>query len=265
MSSQLIADFHKYYLTPSGAIQKINTTFNSKLKYKLTNAYHKNEKIVYSTIRCIHGEIPYSFYIVNGYNNVLALNTGNITIPQGNYNANTFMAYLLTVLPVSYSMTFNTLTGKYTLSRLNSFTILSTTTCWKLLGIAKNTSYASVGNSVTMPFMANFLGTKNLYIKIEELILDNLNPTTQDRSTILNIPCIAPPYGIIFYDNKTTSSSIIKNIVIPEELTLEICDDDNNLVDFQNTEFSLTLEITNYHYLDNLTNPNNNKLIMDNP
>lgn len=256
MSSQsLISDSHKYYLTPSGAISKMNGIFNSQVKYRLSSSFHKNDKIVYSTIRCIHAEIPYSFYIVNEYNNRLSLSTGTINIPYGNYNANTFMTYLLSVLPSGYTLTFNSQNGRFTLGYTTNFSILNTSTCQTLLGLAKATTYTSESNTIIFPYIANLLGTKNIYIKIPELILDNLNPTTQDKSTLLNVPCYAPPYGIIFYDNKSNSSSTIKNQQIPEELTLEICDDDNNLVDFNNTEWSLTLEITNYHFLENLLSP----------
>jgi hypothetical protein len=106
-----------------------------------------------------------------------------------------------------------------------------------------------------MPYLVNILGTRNLYIKLPNMILDNLNTATQDKSTLLNIPVNVSPYSLILYDNRTNTTSIIKNSEIPSTLDLQICDDDNNLVNFNNTEFSITLEIQNYYLLDNLITP----------
>ena len=45
----------------------------------------------------------------------------------------------LNLLGASYSMTLNVNTGKYTLT--GSYTILATTTCYKILGLEKGKSY----------------------------------------------------------------------------------------------------------------------------
>jgi hypothetical protein len=256
----LIPDTHKYYLAPSGATIKINGSFNSNLKYKLISPYHKNDKILYSTIRCVHAEIPYSFYIVNENNNRLVLGFQTITIPVGNYNANTFMTYINSQITNTVIMSFNTTTGKFSFTRTNggSFNILATTTCSTLIGLQPNTAYASSGSVVNCPFLANFLGTRNLYIRLPELILDNFNPTTQDRSTLLNIPANVPPYSLILFDNRSNSSTIIKNDQIPEEVTLQIYDDDNKLINFNNADFNITLEITNYVLWEHMLSPLDN-------
>jgi hypothetical protein len=192
---------------------------------------------------------------VNEYNNFISFSFGNVTIPYGNYNANTLRQFLEGATPADMAITFNSATGKYTFTYTMPFSIYSTTTAYLFLGIAKNTTYNSVNNAITMPYLVNILGTRNLYIKLPNLILDNLNTATQDKSTLLNIPVNVSPYSLILYDNRTNTSSIIKNSEIPAKLDLQICDDDNNLINFNNTEFSITLEIQNFYLLDNLITP----------
>ena len=114
------------------------------------------------------------------------------------------------------------------------------------MGFAKGKEYNSAENKIEMPYLANLSGTKNIYVKIPNLILDNYNSATKDRATLLNIPINVSPFGIIMYENSSGISNIIKSIQIPDTLYLQLSDDDNNLIDFNNTEFSITIQIDFY-------------------
>lgn len=253
--SNVIIDSHKFFLTPAGATIKRNGYFNSNLEFNIPNLYQSSNNVLYSTISCIHAEIPYSFYVVNEYNNLLALSTGNILIPFGNYNANSFLKYLETSLPLGMTIEFNTTNGKFTIAYNSPFSINADSTCNILMGFEKGKTYNSSGNQIEIPYLANFMGSKNVYVKIPNLILDNFNTLTKDRATLLNIPINVSPFGIIMYENSTGSSTIIKSIQIPDTIIVQLYDDENNLIDFNNTEFSITLQID--FYLDNSTISNN--------
>lgn len=124
--SQLIADSHKFFLSPSGAQLKYNGSFNSYMTFNLPNAYKSSERVVYATARVLHAEIPNSFYIVNECNNALHTSFGTYNIPYGNYNANNLMTYLRSVFPGNISISFSNYNGKLTLSSPStSFSILS--------------------------------------------------------------------------------------------------------------------------------------------
>ncbi len=236
----IISDTKKIYLTPSGATTK--DSLYSNLTYNIPQLFPKDKFTMYHTIKVLHCEIPFSWYIVNSTNNKLVLSTGTITIPSANYNANTFMSTLQALLPTNMTMTFDTSTGKYKLTYNTSFSILSTTTCYKLLGIVKSTVYTSSSNIIQMPNPANFLGTKNIYINIPNLLLDNYNTGTKTFSTLLCIAVNVPPYGVIFYDNRTANKNIIKGEK-NDMLEILIQDDENNGIDFNSTEWSITLEV----------------------
>jgi hypothetical protein len=128
---------------------KMNGTNNSKIYYEIPRFITKNKNILYHSIKLIHAEIPYSFYIVNETNNKLNLleeefTLINLTIPEGNYNAYT----LLTVINDLFKdynhphiLSLDNVTGKYTLQSNKDFRILSTSTILKLIGGVLNSYY----------------------------------------------------------------------------------------------------------------------------
>jgi hypothetical protein len=246
----IITDSQKFFLSSSGATVKKNGIFNSSMEFSIPTMYQKSDDLLYTTIRTLHAEIPYSFYIVNEYNNLLSItdknnNIQNISIVEGNYNATSLATYLNTVLPGGMTLSFSAQSGKFTITYNHTFSINSTSTCYILLGFEKNTTYAT-SNSFTFPYLANLLGTKNIFLKFPNLILDNYNTQTGDRATLSNIPVDVPPYGLIMYENRSTSSTIIKNIQMPDVLYLQITSDTNDLIDFNAIDWSITIQIDFY-------------------
>lgn len=245
-----IVDSQKIFLTPLGASLKRNGFFNSNLEFNLPNLYSGSDEILYTTIKCLHAEIPCSFYVINEYNNLLSITDKNnhvqdIYIAYGNYNANNFVTYITPLLPPGMQITFNTTNGRFTISYNHTFSINATSTCGILLGFKNGQAYPASGTLV-FPYLANFLGSKNIYLKIPNLILDNYNTQTGDRATLSNIPVNVPPFGLIMYENRSTTSTIIKNVQFPDVLYIQLTDDTNNLIDFNNAEFSITLQIDFY-------------------
>ncbi len=242
-------DSQKLFLTPSGATYKRNDYFNSNLEFSIPTLF-QGPNVAYMTIKCLHAEIPYSFYIVNEYNNLLSISCNgtrsDIYVPYGNYNANSFMKYLQTVLPSGVSISFNTTNGKFSLLFNGNMTVNSNSTCYILMGFKKGVDINSINNKIDFEYLANFIGSKNIYLKIPNLILDNYNVTTLDRATLSNIPVNVSPFSLIMYQNSSGSSTIIKSIQVPDQLIIQLTDDQNNLIDFNNTEFSITLQIDFY-------------------
>ncbi len=262
-----LTDSKKLILNPSGADTK-NDDLNSELRYNISGMIKKDKYILYNSIRVIHAEIPFSFYIVNEYNNIFDLSTGRITIPIGNYNANSFMKLLTSLLPVGMTISFSSTTGKFTFEYNSEFQILSSTTCFDLIGTKKNKQYNSTGGTLICELMANFSGTKNLFVKVPNIILENYNAKTKDYITLLTIPVNVPPFGVIMYDNKTLSRNLIKNLQL-DYLDIAIYDDNNNLIDFNGIDWNIIIEIettlqvqqnlkTISEYLDELYNNQNN-------
>ncbi len=240
--NQTIKDTKHYYLNSDGGDIK-NSYLKSDVVFNIPNLIKDEKNILYNTISIVHCEIPYSFYIINEYNNLLSLSTGDIYIDYGNYNANSLIAYLKTKLPINMNISLNSSNGVLSLIYNQSFQIYENTTVYKVLGLQKK-NYISLNNSIIFDYPCNFLGTKNLYIK-SNIILDNFNTSTKDYITITNIPVSVEPFSILLYNNYSNSKHIIKNKNL-DNIEIKIYDDDNNLVDFNNIEWSITLEIESY-------------------
>jgi hypothetical protein len=240
--STIIKDTKQYYLRPSGGL-KNNGTSCSDILFNINGLLRDDSNILYNTISVIHAEIPYSFYVINEYNNLLSLSTGNIYVDYGNYNANTLMKFINAKLPTNMVLSFNSTTGKMTLTYTQPFQIYSSSTIYNVLGFAK-TNYSSTTNKIDFPYPFNSLGTKNLYIK-SNVLLSNYNSATKDYVTLTSIPVNVEPYSIILYNNYSTSSHLIKNTIL-DEIEIKIYDDNNSLVDFNNIEWSITIEICSF-------------------
>ena len=114
-----------------------NNSYNSVMIFNIPVIKSK-KNILYNQVSLINAQIPVSYYTINENNNLFVLSTGFYTLINGNYNATSFKTMFLNLLGLSFSMSLDVSTGKYTLSRTSAYTILSTTTCYKILGLEKN-------------------------------------------------------------------------------------------------------------------------------
>ena len=246
-----LTDSKQYYLSSTSKIgTKMNTTYNSKINFQIPRFIIKRPNILYNTLKVIHAEIPYSFYIINSTNNILILknNTTSVfsyfTVPEGNYNAFTLLTVLNSFHP-DFIFSLNSSTGKYSIESVINFNIPVGSTIIKLISGILNTVYIStLLNSkyyINLPYPVNLMGTKNIFIKCN-LILENLQSKTSDNQTLKSIPVNVPPFGLVLYNNNENIESLIKNSQI-DNLNIEIVDDDNNLINFNNQDWTITLEL----------------------
>ncbi len=136
MNQTIIKDTKHYYLNSNGGDVK-NSYLKSDIIFNIPNLIKDEKNILYNTVSIVHCEIPYSFYIINEYNNLLSLSTGEIYIDYGNYNANSLISYLKTKLPTNMNITLNSSTGVFTLTYNQPFQIYETTTVYQVLGLEK--------------------------------------------------------------------------------------------------------------------------------
>ena len=244
-----LTDSKQFYLTSTSKIgHKMNGTMNSKINFEIPRFITKQSNILYHSLKLLHAEIPYSFYIINETNNVINLVIASInhflTIPVGNYNAFTLLTILNTIdNKITFSL--NNSNGKYSIISNFPFSVLASSTILKIIGGSLNTLYngVAVNNKYNLdfPFAVNLLGTRNIFIKCN-LILENLQTKTNDNQTLKSIPVNVPPFGLILYNNIENIESLVKNSQI-DNLNIEIFDDDNNLINMNNQDWSITLEL----------------------
>jgi hypothetical protein len=220
-----------------------NGSKNSNLLFQLQGLLKYDKHRLYNQISLIHAEIPISFYTVNSTNNKLFINSTLYTLTPGNYNASTFKTMLLSLLPANYALNLNTATGIFTLSYTSNFTINNTSTCYKILGLAKNTNYTSVSNSLTFPFPCNFLGVNRLKINSSILINNNIDTNNNGRNNLLTtIPINNAQYGLVVYQNVINFKCIFPNVSL-DYIDIQITDEDDNELDFNNIPVYITIQI----------------------
>jgi len=233
---------------------KHNGTFNSDITFyanylpQLGNALH-------STIRVLHAQIPNAWNTINENNSTLQFNGQLISIPEGNYNANTFLAVLreeLANIDPQASISLSQSTGKFTMRSINPFSINASTNSlmYKVLGMEQGTfnglfDFGFETYTFAFQYPCNFSGTRCLYVRTSDLQLSGQHfNATNDRSVLCAIPVTVASYGILNYIGDPNSSiTIDRQLSTLERLRLQILDDDGRLVDFNNLDWTLTCEI----------------------
>jgi hypothetical protein len=233
---------------------KNNSTFNSDVYFQFTGLITEEPDNVYTEISVLNTQIPYSFYNINIYNNILKIQIGatiyTLTLTRGNYNANTLITEILNKLIVQgitdLTIVISSITGCLTFTKATGdFTLLySGSTIFKVLGFDVATNYTSVGSILIAPFPLNLLGTLRLRIISSELQTINYDSYNKSSYNVLaSIPIEAGNFGLILYDNVAQNKNILKNPVI-DGFDIKIIDDDGNLINFNNQDWTITIVVT---------------------
>jgi len=240
-----ITETKQYYLSSDAGV-KLNSTYKSNIKFPIPNLIEYNTNIIYQTIRISHAEIPYSFYIINDNNNKFIVNGITLIIENGNYNATTLKDYineLFTENNIQASLNLINSNGKYYIESNSPITI-GLSSIHKILGLAYS-SYTGIFNSgkyyIYFDYPCNTSGIKNIFIK-SNIITKNLRVKNNDSNILKSIPVNVEPYGIIMFDNLSNTESIIRNRET-DYIEIELLDDENYYIDFNNIDWSLCLEI----------------------
>jgi hypothetical protein len=240
------------------ATKKLNGSKHSSLLFDFNSIVTKDIDSLYNTVALQSAEIPASYYNVNTTNNTINLTQGgttaSITIPVGNYDANTFAAAFIVAFNAAAfanngTLAFSTLTGKFSLMSDQAgqdLTInLALTTARKILGIDDNATGTlafnySAGNPTFMPLIANFLGVTKIKILSDALAGGNYDSNNLNTTTLMDtISATAPVFGLTTFSS-LGRESFVKGKRI-DEIDLQILDQDNNFIDFNGIDWTMTL------------------------
>ena len=239
----------------SSDIISSNDTKKSDIKFAIPPTVFHSPYIIYNTVSVTHCEIPVSFYIINEYNDFLKLvrtttpfTETSVSLTRGNYDANSFMSMLTTLFTGdNYSISFNKSTGKFTISNSAfDFFIDITSTCGLVMGFKNGVEYTSTTQSLTLPGMANFLGTKNIRIVSENIKTENFDSIGK-QDYLLNLQINEPPYGIVLFSNINNFDNIFE-LEFMNHIHLKLYDDSGNLLDFNDVDWSITLQFNSFYY-----------------
>lgn len=252
---------HIIQLSSLNATNKNNGSFLSDVAFSFQGLLKRKDNILSKQISVLHAQFPFTFYAINNNNNVIKyqVGTGDIytsLIPEGNYNANTLISALNTAFianGVSFTITFSQITGLIRFSHaVDNFTFYQVeNSIMSNLGFTNNENYTSVGNVLIGIYPLNVLGALNLQLYSNFLITKNYNSIQSNQSTLLaTIPINTPSWGLISYDNNTN----IRNVLYNEEINnidIKIYDNYGDLVDFNNSDWEITLVLDIIYKVDN--------------
>jgi len=240
-----------------------NGTMKSKLLFNYKNLLSDDENIMKSFVTVINAQIPCSFYVINALNNKLVVAGPTITetpilISYGNYNANTLISELVSQLFASgltMTITINKINGilKFSSNGFLDYYFTSDSTMLEILGTTS--SIIATSTNYTCPYPLNLLGVKKLLIKSTKLSIHSVSTVDYASSNILlTIPSDVSPFSMISYNSQSDANKNLLNVRSINEIDINIYDENNNYIDFNNLDWSMTLVISSEINFDELLN-----------
>jgi hypothetical protein len=195
-------------------------------------------------------QIPGTFYNVDDINNLFNYSVGvsnyQILIPQANYNVNSLLTYLKSVMTSQgFTITFDSATNKYTFTNTNSFIFKASSTCFELLGFTQGQQFSSIANSLTSNLCVNFFTIRNVLIEISNLITYNKtsNPDENNPSILVSIPITTSQNSVLSYSNIYGLYEKITTVSNFASLQVRLLDQDLDLLDLNGGDWSMTLQL----------------------
>ena len=228
---------------------KQNGTLSSFVLFNFQGLLKEEQNILRTYVSVVNAQFPVSFYTINATNNTLTYSYNvptktTITITAGNYNATSLISALtsaFTVNDIPISITINKLTGKLTFSApLNYSFYISSTSILPVLGFS-NTSTSSSG-SLNASYPLNLLGVKVISIKSAILAISAYTSETLGFSnTLATIPIDVPAFNLVSYYSNNNLNKHILRVKHIDAIDISITDENENLIDFNNIDWTLTL------------------------
>ena len=237
--------------------EKQNGSLHSIIDYEFPSLVDHKKDVAYVEVGVVSAEIPVSFYTINEYNNTLRIILNSITfnmeLLKGNYNATTLITEIRTKIDLAITgaapitISLNKINGKLewtNTSAIDDFTLVKEgSSVWFVLGLDDSVATYDANPTITPPFPLNLLGTNNISIRTNNLATMNYDSKDAGSSNVLaNISVDASPFGILLYKNTSITYNILRVLDV-NRFTIQMLDDDNNPVDFNNANWTITLAL----------------------
>ncbi len=249
---------------PLNSNSQLRTLYlNSQLGTKINNTYNFDFATPISCplnmqtiISVAEFSVPNVFPLFTSSNNVIATSESGffftLTIPNSIRNPVDFAAYWNANKPSGYTATlvYNKQTFKFTFFSSFPMSITTETTCGRIIGLEyiNNEVVLSIGSTINptwhleLPSTVNFRPTDQIFIKSEELTLNNVNSFGIITNTLARVPVNTQPGSIIFYRPVELNRFIIQKKHI-QNLKVSLVDALQNPLDIGSQSFQLLLKV----------------------
>jgi hypothetical protein len=198
-----------------------------------------------------HFSIPNSFYNVNQYNNLFKYRINNVDynfyISVGNYTIYNLVDYLnanLTNFTFQYNKIKNTLTITHSSS---DFTILSSSTCLKILGLSGQIS--SFGRTLSSTKNINLIYTNCICI-YTNIDTDSINKSMSlnNKTILTSIPIDVAKNNLIIGSIKDLKVNTYKNTL--SEIRIQLCSQTGQILDLNGLHWTMTIILEFYDFVN---------------
>lgn len=246
-------------INSANALIKNNGTYNSDVVFKFPGLVRPEQHITSVQFQILDAQLPVSFYNINYTNNTLNYQISSvnytITATPGNYNFNSLATQLIAKFLANghtFTITINKQTGIIILATPATNFILQVSSMFAVLGLLLS-NHTSSSFSLTADYPLNLLGITK--IKIQSVNLNTYNVDSSNNGNSNNIgliPVDQPSFGLIVYENKSITKFILRDNRV-DEIDLQILDQNNNLINFNNLDWNLTILIETNREIESLS------------
>ena len=190
--------------------------------------------------------IPNTIYNFNSSNNSITFTQGStvtVSVSVGNYSASTLTDALNTAISsagLSITVSFDEDQADFSFTGGSAFTIDSATMS-RQLGL-KDQLPTSSGTSYTAQTVCDFAGATQLYVRIRNVSLNNLDSRGKTSNIIASIVNNVNYGEYIFY----TPPEVLYFMINEQQLShidLELTDQEGNIIDLNGANFNMTLSV----------------------
>lgn len=252
------------------SLNAVNGSFKSQINVQLPDLSFHNEQVQNVYLSVAHCEVPNSFYIINYASNQIVVDGITYTIPVGNYNVNSFITVAQSVLPSGFTITYDSITNKFTFKYNSSFTIDGSSinsTINKIIGLDSSlltSSFNGTNYIITLPHVVNFLPLQRINFRSNVFNFNNYNSTDGSCDVFLPLQNSAGQLSMINYVNQSNDEFLLQDKSLTA-FQINVTDDYNNYINFNGVNWTMTLKIK-IEYLDNSkTNTNFSEIIKNFP
>ena len=247
----------------SSATGGMNNSFCSQIQVTLPDLTFHQDNIQNAYLSVVHCEVPNSFYIVNYTNNQFVLNSITYTLTKGNYNVNTFITHLLTLIPVGYAITYSSITTKLTMTNASSFTINASSSSSTINSVMGLGTTSLSGTSITMPNVVNFIPLQRINFRSNFFNFGCYNTIDGSSDIFLPLQNNAGQNSIINYVNQTQNKFLIQDRSITT-FVISVTDDYNRFINFNGINWLMTIQI-DIDYLEPVKQSSFNNILAQRP
>lgn len=232
------------------AIRK-NGTYLSDVAFPFSGVYRRTDDTILAQISVQSAQICCSFYIVNYSCNILNYTFNGtpfiLTMPVGNYNANTFITEILHQFFLNghiFTVTVNRQTSRLLFySSGASFVFDASSTMSIVLGLGE-TNLTSSLSTIECPVAMNLLGITKIQVNSQLLQVAGFDSNNGcGRTSILaSIPVSVGSFGLLTYTPPTGNLGELNEITV-DQIDIQLVDQNGSLINFNDIHWSITLSL----------------------